>query len=472
MITDKEYPATHSMATSWYMVDEDGNVGIMQFDDNGPVPFGIVQDCDFPNNLLFGEGFDENEKCGAIHLTESQIHETLGNPHTVDQEECWFGVVVKIDKSREEQFHRIIKGSNIENCGCVSKELGLYKIDASDCTSDNKGIVTEGSALHQLMTKDIIQAVYDIPNLDMDCVYDSEAQREVFTKEFGNNSYYLYLQPYWPDFPQKRMNTPAYPVKLSQIDESKRGRLLYIPGKFDDMEYMQIARWFPCEVSGTDGDFEKIGSNEYTLLPMEDGSRKYILTSTWFMDFYPYCPLKTENGCVRCCHGRCASAFSLTNVLKPTVLHIMSPRSCERDYYMNSDVRIFENRLVTFSYMPKFPYPNDSASFVLQSEVVKYMTDEVLTNLFKESHAWLDSIVSQIRPWVLLVDDNAYDIFSSVYSVDKKKVNVDGSIYDIFKVSEIRQNKDFIQCLSAKPYRGQVVRQSLSEEEVKDIMQL
>ena len=32
MITDKEYPATHSMATSWYCVDEDGNVGIFDID--------------------------------------------------------------------------------------------------------------------------------------------------------------------------------------------------------------------------------------------------------------------------------------------------------------------------------------------------------------------------------------------------------------------------------------------------------
>ena len=68
--------------------------------------------------------------------------------------------------------------------------------------------------------------------------------------------------------------------------------------------------------------------------------------------------------------------------------------------------------------------------------------------------------------------DNAYDIFSSVYSIAGNKIDVDGSIYDIFKVSEIQQNKDFIQSLSIKPYRGQIVRQSLSEEEMKNIMQL
>ena len=43
----KEYPATHSMSTAWYCVDEDGNVGIFDIDDNGPVPVGgYEQNCD------------------------------------------------------------------------------------------------------------------------------------------------------------------------------------------------------------------------------------------------------------------------------------------------------------------------------------------------------------------------------------------------------------------------------------------
>ena len=32
MITDKEYPATHSMSTAWYCVDEDGNVVEPEYD--------------------------------------------------------------------------------------------------------------------------------------------------------------------------------------------------------------------------------------------------------------------------------------------------------------------------------------------------------------------------------------------------------------------------------------------------------
>lgn len=38
MITDKEYPATHSLDTAWYCVDEEGNVGIVSIEENGPIP--------------------------------------------------------------------------------------------------------------------------------------------------------------------------------------------------------------------------------------------------------------------------------------------------------------------------------------------------------------------------------------------------------------------------------------------------
>ena len=39
MKIDKEYPATHSMSTSWYCVDDNGNVAIIDFNENGPVPW-------------------------------------------------------------------------------------------------------------------------------------------------------------------------------------------------------------------------------------------------------------------------------------------------------------------------------------------------------------------------------------------------------------------------------------------------
>ena len=52
MKTDKEYPATHSMATAWYMVDDDDNVAIIEYNENGPVPCDVPEEA--TEDLLFG----------------------------------------------------------------------------------------------------------------------------------------------------------------------------------------------------------------------------------------------------------------------------------------------------------------------------------------------------------------------------------------------------------------------------------
>ena len=65
MLIDKEYPATHSMSTSWYIFDEDGNVGIMDFNANGPVPWGTEETVS--EDLVWGHDSDK------VDLTEEQI---------------------------------------------------------------------------------------------------------------------------------------------------------------------------------------------------------------------------------------------------------------------------------------------------------------------------------------------------------------------------------------------------------------
>ena len=72
MKKEKEYPATHSMSTAWYCVDEDGNVGIFDIDDNGPVPVGgYRQNC---VEDVFWEDFSHDGKPYKIlHLKPEQI---------------------------------------------------------------------------------------------------------------------------------------------------------------------------------------------------------------------------------------------------------------------------------------------------------------------------------------------------------------------------------------------------------------
>ncbi|MBQ0004210.1 MAG: hypothetical protein KBT21_11815, partial [Treponema sp.] len=47
MKTTKDFPATHSMSTEWFVVDEDGNIALFDFDEEGPVPVQIDESDSF-----------------------------------------------------------------------------------------------------------------------------------------------------------------------------------------------------------------------------------------------------------------------------------------------------------------------------------------------------------------------------------------------------------------------------------------
>ncbi len=463
---DKEYPATHSMSTSWYMVDDEGNVGIMQFDDNGPIPFGVCQDCSFANSLVFGEGFDKDEQCGSIHLDKEQLEELLGQPHPVSEESRWFDVIVKIDKSRKELFMNIVHNSSIDYYGCVSEELGLYKIDCWDCTDENDSSVIIGSGLDQLFKAGIIECVYNVPELDMDCRYNSVTEQCEFTKEFDNAPYYLYLQPYWPSMLQKRMNIPSHPVKIEQVEEKSRAKVLRIPGKFEDIDFMQIARWYPSTVSASESPM-CVGENEYVLLPMEDGTERWVLMDRWFFDYYNFCPVRLDNDCKKC-DSRCAYMFEHRGVLAPTILFITSVRYESDKFWSDYELRHYEDKLVALSYLPKFP-EKGSRSHVWKSDIMHKLQYDELCEIFSQSCGWLEEVVSTLRPNVIIIDDEAYPVFKTKFPVSQHLVEINTDSFPIFLRSELSVYKDEITLLSEKAYRGSLAQASYSIEEMEEL---
>ena len=69
MKTDKEYPATHSMWTAWFAIDIDGNVAIMECDDNGPAPIEAPKD-ETSDSLLLETLTDSENR---IKYTDEQL---------------------------------------------------------------------------------------------------------------------------------------------------------------------------------------------------------------------------------------------------------------------------------------------------------------------------------------------------------------------------------------------------------------
>lgn len=468
MKTDKEYPATHSMSTSWYMVDDEGNIAIMQFDDNGPIPLGVHQDGNFANNLIFGEGFHNGKIDDSIQLTKEQIEELLGQPHSVSEQDAWFEVVVKIDKSQKERFLNIVNNSKIEYEGCISEELGLYKIDAWNCTKSNDNSIIKGSGLDQIIKAGIIEYVYDCPELYMDANYNPTEGKMDFVKDFNQAPYYIYLQPYWPDTVQKRMNIPSHPVKISQIKKIYHDKILKIPGKFKDIEDLQIARWFPSVVLSCK-NIMHVENNEYALLPMVDGKDRWVLTDSWVFDFYDFCPIKSDNGCKKC-DFKCTLTFSKTDVLEPTILFIVPITFEYTDFWKDEELCALEDKMIALSYIPNVPTKNNHKHMPMDKEEIKAKIKyKALCELFKKSSGWLENIISTLRPNVIIIEDSACCVVQTVFPISQHCIEINKNLYPIYRRSELDTHKEEIIRLSKKPYQGSVSPYSYSIEEMEEL---
>ena len=77
MIIDREYPATHSMSTAWYCVDEDGNVGIFDICDYGPVPDDSESDGNVDDMFWHDLSSKGEDGVRDLNLTMEQISPML-----------------------------------------------------------------------------------------------------------------------------------------------------------------------------------------------------------------------------------------------------------------------------------------------------------------------------------------------------------------------------------------------------------
>lgn len=452
------------MSTAWYMVDADGNVGLMAFDDNGPVPeFDHVQPDLVLNDLVFGQGFHEDATCKGIHLNVLQIKELLGQPREPKDIKSWFEVCLAIEPECVSEFLSLCKNEDITNYGCVSPDMNLFFVDIFECLDDNYKIVV-GSTLDKMIKANIITAIYQVPELNVNPEYNPDTKSVEFSKNFDNAPYYIYCQSYWTSDFQHRMNIPSNPVKITQIDEKYRKQLLYVPVRFNDAEDIQIARWFVCDTHESKIIINKAG---YSLLPFEKNINKYCLSQPFIFDFYDYCP---EMGYYRCgkCNHECASTIRLISSLSPTLLHVVAPERKHRDFSWHDLPQGIKDKIAVFSYIPKFPYKK--TGFWMDVDRVKeHMTVEALADLLSCSRGWFEEVVRTINPQVIIIDDEALPVFASVFTIADNELHINGSTYPFFEASSVKVNAEHISDLARLPYRGRIFKMTYTEQEVDDL---
>lgn len=292
MKKDKEYPATHSMDTAWYIVDDEGNVGFLECEDNGPVPYGFKEGESF-DWLVFGYFDGRSKDKTPIALTKPQLESLLVNPHTPEEEERWsWHCYVRIDPAQEADFLKLCRKPDIEEYQCVSQTECIYSLEADRCLTKSE-YRTEGeeedlhyteskpqkteqikpeSTLRKMIDRKMILEVYELTA----GFYFIKAEHEEFPAWLDNFPYYVYVQPYPAEegLP-KRIAVPKDPVKIDQVPKNLRRKMLKVPGKFKDMETVQILESYLCHIQ----TFHDIEIDGYRYCPslMADGTPAYFL---------------------------------------------------------------------------------------------------------------------------------------------------------------------------------------------------
>ena len=268
----KEYPATHSMSTAWYAADKEGNVAIIDYNDNGPVPWETEQTC--IKDLIYGhyENYQTHDFI-SVDLTDDQIDDLMENPHQPEDEDIWCDCIFEIDLEQEAEFLELAKNPDIRIELCVSKKRGLYSVCCFDCTEERgkKYVVIESSTLKKMIDRGMVKQIYKAKDFSINDVCKDE--KLVFERQFSSAPYFIYGQPYWNELLAERLNLPANPVKLSQFPPALRRRIPRVPIKFNECQKFQIAEWIPCCFKG-----EEISINGFVYQPivLTNGTKAYV----------------------------------------------------------------------------------------------------------------------------------------------------------------------------------------------------
>ena len=468
----KEYPATHSMSTAWYVADEDGNVAIMDYNENGPVPWEIEQTS--IEELVFGHEEDyKRKKYFRIKLTDVQIYDLLESSKdpSYDFNEWMldYDAIVQIDKGQEKEFLKLLKNGDIEYYRCISKDLCLYMMtDCYHCFEDKREAIhkrpLKHSSLYKMLSSNMILKVYNTKNFYInDVMKDSIVS---FDYKFKSAPYYIYKQLYWNWMLAERINIPEHPVKLDQFPEALRKRVHRVPIKFGECEKFQIAEWHPCKFTTSKEDDKYVNGCIYGLLPLTDGKEAYILRSMDEVDFYQYCSEKELYHCNKCTWS-CASCPAHFFTDKPTIMTIVSPYS-KYNYEKNVTSDIIVKKSVIMPFLPIIPKPINSY-FTSIDEAKKVVTTRMLENLYLRNYKYLEDMVARYNPRAIIVDKKAHAALQKEYAMDNHVLKIAGMEYPLFFESEVEKHREELEHMAELPYRGMVFPHVISIEEMQKI---
>lgn len=450
MIIDKEYPATHSMATSWFMVDLDGNVALIDIDDNGPVPISIPKEENY-QSILFGTMPDDNTGMKRIPLTKEQAQGIISATKPVgDVTEAPYADIMVIDTAMRDRFIEIaMKVTKGDEFVCLSEEDGLYLCDLF--VYDNAELEAE---VLKLYTDKVILRTNYLDALDL---FDNEAEGK---RLMGKFPFFFYDQGYSNiTFPATRESVPAHPFKEEQLSEKARKGALRIPVHFRDAEMIQLEEYYDCDSYFSED--VKINEGIYDYLPNAEGGNSFFRKSSVYG---PSC----GGGCRKCyTDGFVNSAYVEGRRLcdYPTGLIILEPTN-SRLAWQDNDLPV-SRKSVFIPYM--LGIPSRKSSYMSTEDAWAELTDEERERFTDNCMENMEHFIRCYRPRVIIAVGKAAEVFAKRYRASSHRVTVEGQEYPFFTWEEKDGHMDEIMTLLDLPYLGKVAPRVISEEEAESV---
>lgn len=492
MKTTKEYPATHSMSTSWYVVDKDGNLGIFDYNENGPVPWQTEEGC-IIDELVFGHLEEKYYKEKFIfNLTTEQILELVEPPISPQEVKDWYidYTIVRIDKEKENDFLKLCKSKDINEYYCINKENGFYYFDASSSIEEQdisesyceNGIhyydasdyieerpIRKNSALQKMIDQKIILEVFELKEFCIDEEYDEKSGKDIPHPQFGNIPYFIFRQQYSTEFLADRLNIPEHPVKISQVPEKFRHRLHKIPKSFYDTKSLQIAQWIPSTISYENRVY--YDGCLYNLLPISESENAYCLCKILANDFYPYCPRKSVYNCDKCyTYRECIRIGVNLYTSTPTVVVVKHPKE-EISNDKNIKTDIITSNSVIISFFPYFPKRQKDAFWINTKEELQKVSSEAIETVWKQSYHYFESLINEVKPHVIIVTNKGQKLFEKVFKIENHSTEINGVTYPVYLEMEQEQYRAEIEKLAVMPYQGKKHEMVISEEKMNALIE-
>lgn len=258
MKTDKEYPATHSMDTAWFVSDLDGNVAIFQFEEDGPGPIPFT---DLHTDELIPMLGEENEGISVMPFTEKQVEELksgLKPVKTAVEIRALSNILILPERVDE----LINAGANFDLC--YSIEIGFYHLmywkDYNE--EDVQAFIDKGY-------------IMGAQQCDIE-IYFSDERDDQTEHRLAHFPFYVYEQTRCINFPPERVVVPKYPMKVEQISVNARKYMFSLPARFAEKECLEPSEFIDSQCWLFNNHTKDVNGIKYMQVALTDGGYGYV----------------------------------------------------------------------------------------------------------------------------------------------------------------------------------------------------